>query len=347
MLDGQQVSLFEIGNSSGLSAAITNYGGRVVALTVPDLSGDITDIALGYEDLEGYLANPEHYIGAIVGPYANRIENSRFSLKGKSYQLDCNDGKHCLHGGPDGLYRQVWDIVDHGPQSLTLSYLSRDAEGGFPGNLEVRAEYRINGENALCILLTAKSDKSTIINLSSHIYFNLAGVETGSILSHQLQLNAGSFTPVDEHLIPTGEIREVDGTPMDFSQLRSIESVIDQRDRQLKYGAGYDHNFVVDSFESTKTRKVATVVEPTNGRTLELWSNQPGVQLYTGNHLAGAGTGKYGARLGRHSGLCLEAQNFPAAPNRKGFPNCNLEPGQIYCAEIVYRFGIGTEIRRE
>lgn len=340
------MALFEIGDGCGLSVAITNYGGRVVALTAPDRNGDITDVVLGYEDLEGYLTYPEHYIGALVGPYANRIENSRFSLEGKSYSLDCNDGNHCLHGGTWGFHRQIWEIVDHDPRSLTLCHMSRDEKGGFPGNLEVRAEYRTSGDNTLSIVLTAETDRSTVVSLSSHIYFNLAGINTRSILRHLLQLKAGRFTPIDAELIPTGEIREVDGTPMDFRRLRPIAAEFNRSDQQLRYGSGYDHNYVVDGYEIFQLRKVARVVEPTQGRTLELWSNQPGVQFYTGNHLAEAGTGKYGVRLDAHSGFCLEAQNFPAAPNRKAFPNCILEPGQIYRANIDYRFGSENEMRR-
>lgn len=340
VVDGGRVALFEIGDRRGIRAAITNFGGRVVALMAPDRQGARADVVLGYETLEGYLANPEHYLGALIGRYANRIENSRFELKGVSYELDPNEGRHCLHGGSQGFHGRVWNLVDLAKHSLVLSLVSVDGEGGFPGTLEVQAKYAIEEETALVIELTAVSDKTTVVNLSSHMYFNLAGVQSGTITDHRLELRASRFTSVDEDLIPTGELRSVRGTPMDFSRARSIGEALQEDDEQLRIGSGFDHNFVVDSHDASAVNKAATVTEPTTGRRMELFSNQPGVQFYTGNHLAAAGIGKQGVPFERRHGFCLEAQNFPAAPNRNNFPSCVLEPGRTYRSHIVYRFGI-------
>ena len=306
----------------------------------PDRHGRIEDVVLGYGTLEGYLANPEHYLGAVVGRYANRIENSRFELSGVTYELEPNEGRHCLHGGRIGLHGRVWTVVESCARNLVLSCLSEDGEAGFPGTLQVQAKYSIAEESALAIELSAVSDKTTIVNLSSHMYFNLAGVQSGTITDHRLELRASRFTPVDEDLIPTGELRSVRGTPMDFSRVRSIGDALQEDDEQLRIGSGFDHNFVVDSQDASAVNKAATVTEPATGRTMELFSNQPGVQFYTGNHLAAAGIGKQGLAFERRHGFCLEAQNFPAAPNRNGFPSCVLEPGRTYRSHIVYRFGI-------
>ena len=340
VVDGGRVALLEIGDRCGIRAAITNFGGRVVALMAPDRQGAIADVALGYETLEGYLANPEHYLGALIGRYANRIENSQFELKGVSYELDPNEGRHCLHGGSPGFHGRVWNIVDHGKHSLVLSRVSADGEGGFPGILEVQAKYAIEEEAALVIELTAVSDKTTVVNLSSHMYFNLAGVHAGPINDHRLELRASRFTPVDEQLIPTGELRSVRGTPMDFRSARRIGAAMLQDDEQIRFGSGFDHNFAVDSHDAGTLNAVAMVTEPKTGRTMQLFSNQPGVHFYTGNHLDDAGIGKQGIAMERHHGFCLEAQNFPAAPNRTGFPNCVLNPGELYHSRIVYRFGV-------
>lgn len=340
-VDGRRVALYELGNRRGFGAWITNFGGRVVALTTPDRQGRIADVVLGYETLEGYLANPEHYLGALIGRYANRIEDSRFELEGVRYELDSNEGRHCLHGGRSGFHGRVWHVVDHGAHSLVLSSLSEDGEGGFPGTLQVQAKYAIEEECALAIEISAISDKPTMVNLSSHMYFNLAGIQSGPIADHRLELRASRFTPVDGDLIPTGELRNVRSTAMDFRCARRIGEAMLEDEEQLRLGAGFDHNFVVDSHDpSALNAAVAKVTEPGTGRTMELFSNQPGVQFYTGNHLAGAGIGKYGVAFERHHGFCLEAQNFPAAPNRKGFPPCVLAPGGIYRSLIVYRFGI-------
>lgn len=332
--DGKAVDLYVLTNKRGIEAAITNYGATVVSLKTPDRSGKAGDIVLGFDDMKGYLQT-EPYFGAVVGRYANRIAKGRFTLDGKEYKLAINNGENSLHGGTKGFDKQVWNAKPSG-DSLELTYLSRDGEEGYPGNLSVKVVYTLTRAGDLRIDYTATTDQDTVLNLSNHSYFNLAGPGSGDVLKHQVTLHASRFTPVDAGLIPTGELRPVKGTPFDFLQPHAIGERIEAADEQIKLGGGYDHNWVLDS--SGSLAKAAEVYEPTTGRVLEVWTTQPGVQFYTGNFLDGTLKGKGGKTYARRSGLCLETQHFPDSPNHPKFPTTVLKPGQTFHQTTVWKF---------
>lgn len=335
--DGQEVSLYTLKNSKGNVIKITNYGGIVVSLTVPDRDGNKCDIVLGYDNLDGYIKNSP-YFGALIGRYGNRIGNAKFTLDGKTYTLAANDGKNSLHGGNVGFDKVVWDakeIREHGAVGLQLSYLSKDGEEGYPGNLSCTVKYLWTNKNELKIEYAATTDKTTVVNLTHHSYFNLAC--QGDILNHELMIRADKFTPVDEGLIPTGELREVQGTPMDFSKPTAIGARINQDDQQLKYGKGYDHNWVLLGL-SGSMKLAATVYEPTSGRVMEVYTTEPGLQFYSGNFLDGTITGKDGVVYKHRTGFCLETQHFPDSPNKPNFPSTVLKPGEKYSSETIYKF---------
>ena len=335
--DGQEVSLYTLKNSKGNVIKITNYGGIVVSLTVPDRDGNKCDIVLGYDNLDGYIKNSP-YFGALIGRYGNRIGNAKFTLDGKTYTLAANDGKNSLHGGNVGFDKVVWDakeIREHGAVGLELSYLSKDGEEGYPGNLNVTVKYLWTNKNELKIEYAATTDKTTVVNLTHHSYFNLAC--QGDILNHELMIRADKFTPVDEGLIPTGELREVKGTPMDFSKPTAIGARINQDDQQLKYGKGYDHNWVLLGVNGSM-KLAATVYEPTSGRFMEVYTTEPGLQFYSGNFLDGTITGKDGMVYKHRTGFCLETQHFPDSPNKPNFPSTVLKPGEKYSSETIYKF---------
>jgi aldose 1-epimerase len=338
MSDGQTIDLYTLTNKNGMQVGIINYGGRVVSIRVPDRQGQMADVVLGFDNGDGYLgANP--YFGAIVGRYANRIAKGRFTLDGVEYKLAQNDGPNSLHGGVKGFDKVVWRATELAKQNsaLELTYLSKDGEEGYPGNLSVKVTYTLSDENELWIDYRATTDKDTVLNLSNHSYFNLAGEGNGDILQHQLMIAASRFTPVDATLIPTGELRNVEGTPFDFRQPTAIGARIENDDEQLKLGRGYDHNFVLDRKGSGLTL-AARVVEPKSGRTLEVKTTQPGIQFYTGNFLDGTIHGKGGKVYGRRSAFCLETQHFPDSPNHPGFPSTELKPGQTYHQITVFQF---------
>lgn len=332
--EGQAVDLFTMTSGRGIEAAITNYGATVVSLKTPDRAGKSGDIVLGFDDLKGYLQK-EPYFGAVVGRYANRIAKGRFTLNGKEYKLAINNGPNSLHGGIHGFDKKVWAAKTTG-ESLELTYLSKDGEEGYPGNLSVKVVYTLTAEGLLRIDYRATTDKDTVLNLSNHSYFNLAGQGNGDILKHQVTLHASRFTPVDATLIPTGELRPVKGTPLDFLTAHAIGERIDSKDEQIQRGGGYDHNWVLDS--SGTLAKAAEVYEPSTGRVLEVWTTQPGVQFYTGNFLDGTIKGKGGKVYGRRSGLCLETQHFPDSPNHPQFPTTVLKPGQEFRQTTVWKF---------
>jgi aldose 1-epimerase len=340
MPDGTAVDLYILENQKGVEAAITNYGGIIVSLKVPDSGGRPGDIVLGCDTLDDYLKGTP-YFGAIIGRYANRIAGGRFTLNGTAYTLAKNNGENALHGGVRGFDKVVWqakDVSGAGAASLELSYLSKDGEEGYPGNLSVRVTYTLTGNNELRIDYSATTDKDTIVNLTNHSYFNLAGA--GDILGHEILINAGSFTPIDSGLIPTGEIRSVKGTPFDFTQATPIGARIDQPDQQLKFGKGYDHNWVLSSGGGPLSM-AAQVYEPSTRRVLEVWTTEPGMQFYTGNFLDGSIRGKAGRVYARRSGFCLETQHFPDSPNKPGFPSTVLKPGSRYQSTTVYKFAAG------
>ncbi len=338
--DGQPVDLYVLTNKNGVEAAITNYGGAVVSLKVPDRNGKFGDVVLGYDALDGYV-NDKSYFGAIVGRYGNRIGHAQFSIDGKTYTLAKNNGENSLHGGIKGFNKAVWaakELPAKNGQSLELTYLSKDGEEGFPGNLHVRVVYTLTDSNELKIEYSATTDKKTVVNLTNHTYFNLAGPGSGDILGHQLVIEADKFTPVDAALIPTGELRDVPGTPLDFGKATAIGARIDQDDEQLKLGHGYDHNFVLRRAAGAPISLAARVMEPNTGRVLEVWTTEPGVQFYTGNFLDGTARGKGGLAYARRSAFCLETQHFPDSPNQPKFPSVVLNPGEKYSTTTTYKF---------
>jgi len=338
--DGQPVDLYVLTNKGGAEVSITNYGGAVVSLKVPDRDGKLADVVLGYDTADGYV-NDKSFFGALVGRYGNRIGHAQFVLDCKTYALAKNNGENSLHGGVKGFNKALWSakiLSAKAGQSLELSYLSKDGEEGFPGNLKVTVIYTLTDANALRIEYSATTDKKTVVNLTNHSYFNLAGQGSGDILGHLLMIEADKFTPVDAGLIPTGELRDVAGTPFDFRKATAIGVRIDQDEEQLKRGGGYDHNFVLRRAAGTGESLAARVVEPTSGRVLEVWTTEPGVQFYTGNFLDGKTAGKGGVAYPKRSALCLETQHFPDSPNQPKFPSVVLEPSKRYHTITTYRF---------
>ena len=338
--DGQSVDIYTLKNRRGMEARITNYGGIVVSLTAPDRDGKFADIVLGYNDLDTYRRPPFPYFGAIVGRYGNRIAKGRFTLNGVEYKLAVNNGENHLHGGIKGFDKVVWTARERkttaGP-ALVLNYLSKDGEEGYPGNLQTTVVYTLTNNNELKIEYTASTDKDTVTNLTHHSYFNLAGEGNGDILNHRIMLRADHFIPTDAGSIPTGEIRNVAGTPFDFRKANTIGARINNDDEQLKFGNGYDQTWVIDGPMGT-LRQAAIVYEPTSGREMEVWTTEPGVQFYTGNFLDAAIIGKSGKPYPRRSGFCLETQHYPDSPNKPNFPTTTLRRGATYHSTTIYRF---------
>ncbi len=333
------MDIYTLTNKNGLSAKITNYGGIVIALNVPDKSGQLGDVVLGYDTLEDYLkASP--FFGALVGRYGNRIANGKFTLNGIEYTLAQNNGPNSLHGGLKGFDKVIWDpkpIDSPDGPALELTYLSQDGEEGYPGNLLVKVIYTLTHNNELKIDYMATTDQDTVVNLTHHAYFNLAGAGNGDILGHELMIPADRFTPVDETLIPTGELRPVADTPFDFTRPTPVGQRIDQNDEQLKFGGGYDHNYVLNNSDGSLAL-AARVSEPTSGRVMEVWTTEPGIQFYSGNFLDGSNIGKGGKPYQRRSGFCLETQHFPDSPNHPNFPSTVLKAGQTYQSTTIHKF---------
>jgi aldose 1-epimerase len=327
--DDRAVSLFTLTNERGFEVSITNYGGAVVSLQAPDRKGTYGDVVLGFDKLADYVRN-QLYFGGLIGRYANRIARGRFSLDGVEYQLSQNDGPNHLHGGVRGFNKRVWEVIDplaDAGRTLTLQYLSRDGEEGYPGNLRARVTYTL-AANELRIDYEAMADRDTVVNLTNHSYFNLAG--RGDILNHELTLHADAFTPVTEDLIPTGEIRAVASTPWDFTRGKAVG-------KDLAAAGDYDHNFVLNDYDGS-LRTAVRLYERVSGRVLEILTTQPGVQFYSGNFLDGTLTGKGGMVYNKYAALCLEPQHFPDSPNHPNFPSTVLRPGELYRQVSVYRF---------
>jgi aldose 1-epimerase len=333
---GETVELFTLTNQHGLQAAITNYGGIVVSLLVPDRHARLADVVLGFDSLDGYLAG-HPYFGAIIGRYGNRIANARFTLDGITYSLAANNGPHHLHGGIRGFDKAVWNVVTASRNLLRLSHLSPDGDEGYPGALRVEVTYTLTPANELRIDYVATTDKPTVVNLTNHSYFNLAGQGRTDVLLHQVKFHADYFTPVGAGLIPTGELRPVRGTPFDFTTFRTIGERINAPDEQIRFGGGYDHNFVLRS-RGGSLALAAEVYEPTSGRVMEVLTTEPGMQFYTGNFLDGSIRGKSGKPYGKRAAFCLETQHFPDSPNQPSFPSTVLRPGQQFQSTTVYRF---------
>jgi aldose 1-epimerase len=331
--------LYAISNDNGIKIRITNYGGRIVNLFTPDRSGNFSDIVLGYDILDKYLTSNEKYYGAIVGRYGNRIGKSKFSIGNQTYQLTKNDGENNLHGGINGFSQVFWDVNQLDNQTLEFKYFSEDMEEGFPGNLSVKVVYSLTDKNELKIEYFASADKTTVVNLTHHSFFNLTGNTEKTINKHILQIPAGFYAPVDEGLITTGELVPVEGTPFDFRKPMQIGDRIEEEHPQLKFGGGYDHNWVLDvNGESEKIHLAAKVTEPESGRTMDVYTNEPGIQFYSGNFLNGKDIGKGNIAYKHRTAFCLETQHFPDSPNKKNFPSTLLSPGEEYYSICIYRF---------
>jgi aldose 1-epimerase len=337
--DGQRVDVFTLTNTNGVVARLSSLGATLVSWTAPDREGRMADVVLGYETFEGWTNNAP-FFGVIVGRYGNRIAKGQFALDGTTYTLARNNAPNHLHGGVKGFDKVVWTATEiqrpEGP-SVQFEYVSRDGEEGYPGTLRASVVYTLTDRNELRIAYSATTDRKTVVNLTNHTYFNLAG--SGDILGHSLTLAADRFTPVDSTLIPTGELRPVAGSPFDFRQATPIGARIDAADEQLRFGGGYDHNFVLNR-QSSDLTLAARAVDPASGRVLEVRTTEPGVQFYTGNFLDGTIVGKGGQRYARRTGFCLETQHFPDSPNQPSFPTTVLEPGQTYQSTTVFALGV-------
>jgi len=336
--DGETVNLFTIKNSNGIELKVTEFGATLVSLKLPGKTGNFEDIILGYDNIEGYI-NDSAYLGVTPGRYANRIAKGKFTLEGKEYTLATNDGENHLHGGVVGFGKKVWkgeELKTDKGTGVKFTYLSKDGEEGYPGNLESTVEYILNDNNELKIVLKSKTDKATPVNLTNHSYFNLKGEGKGTILEHKLQLNAKEYTPVDNGLIPTGEIKSVEGTPLDFTEPQTIGSRIAKVDK--KFSGGYDHNFIITKSEEPLSM-VCKVVEPESGRVMEIYTTTPGFQLYSGNFLDGF-KGKGGKVYNQHYAFCIEPQYYPDSPNKPNFPSCILNAGEERKEIILYNFSV-------
>ena len=335
---GENVDLYTLRNGKGVEAKITNYGGILVSLKVPDRNGKFDDVVLGFNDLDSYLTKNDPYMGALIGRYGNRIAKGRFTLNGVEYKLAVNNGENHLHGGIKGFDKVVWtghEMKTPAGPAVVLTYLSKDGEEGYPGNLNVKVVYTLTNNNELKIDYTATTDKDTVTNLTHHSYFNLAGEGNGDILSHLVTISANRFVPTDAGSIPTGELKSVTGTPFDFLKPTAIGARINQDDEQLKFGNGYDHTWVVNG---RGMRLAATAYEATSGRVMQVWTTEPGVQFYTGNFLNGTLTGKSGKVYARRNGFCFETQHYPDSPNQPSFPTTTLKKGATYKSTTIYKF---------
>lgn len=340
VINGKQIDLFNLKNSNGIVVQITNYGGKIVSIIVPDKGGNFDDIVTGYDDIDGYL-NGDNSFGATIGRYGNRIADGKFNLDGEEYTLAQNNGKNHLHGGLKNFSNALWDIVkeETNENKLALHYLSKDGEEGYPGNLEVRVVFTLTEKNELIIDYYATTDKTTIVNLTNHSYFNLAGGNFDPVYGHELRISAHQFVPGDEELIPLGDYWNVDNTPMDFNEPKPIGSRINDDYDQLKIGGGYDHTYVLGN-DDKELVKYAEVSESKTGRVMECWTTEPGVQLYTANHFNQSQVGKRGTKYPKHGAFCLETQHYPDSPNQSGFPSVTLTPNEMYKTTSIYKFGV-------
>jgi len=337
-INGKETTIYVLKNRNGLVSEITNYGARIVSLWVPDNNGNFDDIVLGFDNIDDYINAKEKYFGATIGRYGNRIKEGKFLINDKEYYLEKNNGLNHLHGGNMGFSDVVWNAKQIDNQTLELNYFSKNMEEGYPGNLNVKIIYHLNNKDELKIEYFAKTDESTHVNLTHHSFFNLLGAGNETINEHLLYINANSFTPVDETLIPTGNIELVANTPFDFSVPTKIGKRINQEDNQLNYGKGYDHNYVLNNSQSEEII-AAKVYEKKSGRTLEVYTNEPGMQFYAGNFLSGT-IGKHGKSYKKRSAFCLETQHFPNSPNQKNFPSTILKPNEEYYSICIYKFSI-------
>jgi aldose 1-epimerase len=339
--EGNQITRYTLANKAGMEASVINFGATLVSLKVPDRAGKLGDVVLGYDSVSDY-ADGKSFFGGSIGRYGNRIAAGQFTLDGHTYQIPKNDGPNTLHGGTIGFNKRVWTAADRSrpdAEVIEFSYLSPDGEEGYPGTLTAKVTYTLPvGKNELRIDYSASTDKDTVVNLTNHSYFNLTGDPTKDILKHELTLRAPEFTPVDATLIPTGTLTKVAGTPFDFTKSTAIGARIAQDDQQLKYGKGYDHNWVLESNPKGALRTAAIVVEPSTGRVLEVETTEPGIQFYSGNFLDGSVHGKSGIPYAYRTGFCLETQHFPDSPNHANFPSTELKPGTTLHSTTVLKF---------
>jgi aldose 1-epimerase len=336
--DGQEAQLYTLTNKNNVKATITNYGGRVVELQVPDKNGKLTDVVVGLKNVGEYETSTDGYYGAIIGRYGNRIGKSTFTLDGQKYSLPANDGANSLHGGKNGFHYAFWEAQQPDAHTVVLTYTSKDMEEGYPGNLKAKVTYTLTDDNELKMDYEATTDKPTVVNLTNHAYFNLNGEGSGDILGHVLQINADKFTPVDATLIPTGKLEPVAGTPFDFTKPTAIGARINAQQDQLLKGKGYDHNYVLNKPEAGAMSKAAEVVGDKSGIVMEVFTQEPGIQFYSGNFMSGKNTFKGGAKDTFRNAFCLETQHFPDSPNQPSFPSTVLKPGETYKTSSVYKF---------
>tara|TARA_R110002050_G_scaffold171113_2_gene303108 strand:- start:13000 stop:14178 length:1179 start_codon:yes stop_codon:yes gene_type:complete len=339
IIDGKEVKLYWLENKN-LKLAITNYGGRFVGLWVPDKNGVLTDVTIGLKSVKEYIENDESYFGATIGRVGNRIAKGEFSLDGKAYSVPTNNGKNALHGGNNGFQDMIWEAIQPDNHTLELQYMSPDMQEGFPGNLSVKVTYSLTDSNAVKMEYEATTDKLTVVNLTNHAYFNLNGEGSGTILNHPLQIFANKFTPVDEGLIPTGELRDVTGTPFNFTTPHTIGERIETTNEQLTFGGGYDHNYVLNGIKVNAKNHAATIVGDKSGIIMNIYTEEPGIQFYSGNFMASENNLKSGAKDDFRTAFCLETQHFPDAPNQPNFPSITLKPNQKYHTVSFYEFSI-------
>jgi len=342
VIDGDSISLYTLTNKNGLKADFTNYGQRLIALNVPDKNGKMGDVVLGLSTLDDYMNGPKNNFGAVIGRYGNRIAKGKFSIKKTKYKLAKNNGDNHLHGGTTGFDAVIWKARQTASNQIEFTRVSPHMEEGYPGNLEVKVTYILSDKNELKISYEAVTDKTTIINLTNHSYFNLKGEGKGDVNDHVMMINASAYTPVDAGLIPIGTIDSVKGTPFDFTRPKTIRKDLDSNHAQMVIGGGYDHNFVLNQSPKNSEGLVlaARVTEPTSGRIMEVYTSEPGVQLYGGNFLNGSSIGKSGKPYLKRNAFCLETQHFPDSPNQKSFPSTLLEPGDKYKSTTVYKFDV-------
>lgn len=335
-VDGKPTALYVMKNKNGAEACLTNYGGRLVSVMVPDKNGKMTDVVLGYDNVADYIASDGNF-GGLIGRYGNRIAQGKFTLDDVTYELPHNDNGHCLHGGPQGFHTQVWDARQINDQTVELSRVSKDGEAGFPGNLDVKVTYTLTDDNAVDIRYEAVTDKPTIVNLTNHSYFNLSGLPGSQILDHEVMICANTYTPVDSLLIPTEALDSVAGTPLDFRTPVAVGARINEPFDQLVKGRGYDLNWVLDTKGDIHTL-AAKAYSPVSGIALEVYTDEPGIQFYTGNFMTGEDKGKHGTVYPHRGALCLETQHYPDSPNKASFPSTVVRPGEKYTSRCIYKF---------
>jgi aldose 1-epimerase len=339
VVNGDSTDLYVLTNANGMEVTLTNYGGRIVSVMVPDREGNLKDVVLGFDNIDDYV-NVDNNFGATIGRYGNRIANGKITVEGVEYQLPQNNFGHTLHGGPEGFDKKVFHAVQPDSQTVVFTYLSKDGEAGFPGNLDVKVTVTLTDDNAIDLQYEATTDKETVVNLTNHSYFNLSGDPSQSVLDHLLTINADQFTPVDTTFMTTGAIEKVEGTPMDFRTATAIGERINNYDyEQLKNGDGYDHNWVLNT-NGDISQVAATVYSPATGIQLDVYTNEPGIQVYSGNFLDGSVTGKKGITYQKRAAVCLETQKYPDSPNKPDWPSPYLKPGEKYTSRCIYKFSV-------